>query len=235
MKIIKKELKLVIFMVLCSLMFLFSVNNNVLADSNIYGLEKSEEFQKWENLSEDERKNAIIPMFYNPDLKSSILRSQYNNVLGKYTSSMEARYDIRDELNLSVKNQKMTGSCWAFSFSSMTEAYALKNSIDTNKFSPMHIDYKTANMFKRNVGEGGNSFLAFAYALDKYGPTYENNFTFESVYDEEKNSQYSYYLTPVEEVDLTSETNINIKDTVDFPGIYKTYEDGQIKYNNGNN
>ena len=226
----RKNLKILVLMILFSITFILISNNIAFANIDSYGLEKTEAFKKWENLSEEERKNTIQPMIYKVDLKSSILRSKYNNILGKYTSNMETRYDIREQLNLSVKNQKMTGSCWAFSFSSMIEAYNLKNNLDTKEFSPMHVDYVTANLFNRNLGEGGNSFLAFAYTLDKYGPTYEENFPFESVYDEVENYQNPYYLVPLEQVELTDEVNINVKDTIDFPSIYKKYDNDEIIY-----
>ena len=121
--------------------------------NTIRTLEKSEEFERWEQLSEEERNNAIQPLFCKIPFSSTVKASTYNSLLR--LNANDTKYNFADSTTMTVKDQKATASCWAFAYSSVIEACIAKhnNISTTTPISPMHIDYKTANMYERQVGD----------------------------------------------------------------------------------
>ncbi len=69
---------------------------NVFATNELKPGEKSAEYKKWENLSEEERKNSIEPAYYEIDLKKSIKRSNYNAMLASNENMLGDSYDLRE-------------------------------------------------------------------------------------------------------------------------------------------
>ena len=94
-------------------------------------IEKSDELKKWENLSEEEREKTIQPSYSSISLKNSIKRSRYNTIVGTGENNLDSVYDLRKDTNyeMTVKNQKITECCWAFSFSSIMESTLSKKYI----------------------------------------------------------------------------------------------------------
>ena len=222
-----KKCGIIIFILL---IFLFGFNC-VLGAENISSIEKSAEFEKWENLSEQERKNTIQPSFSNVKIQDSIKKSTYNNLLrGTLGTTLGESYDLRETQNIIVKNQQQTGSCWAFSYSSIVESTIQKLLARNLEISPMHLDYKSGQIFNRVIGEGGNGSIALAYSASGYGPVLESDLQFNSVYDEANNNQDSYYLTDISEVDLSSSPKFIVKDATTFASIYKSYSDDTVTY-----
>lgn len=212
----KKYLKiLAIISVLILLWTNISIGTEKQVVEDIKGIEKSEEFKKWEALSDEERKNTMQPVYNKISFKDTIKRSAYNTLL-KATPTMPSKYSIvdNDKVNMIIKDQKRTGSCWAFAYSSAVEAtIAKKNKLtNTTAISPMHVDYKTATMFNRKVGDGGSILTALAYSSNGYGPVYESDLPFESVYDETNNNGQQYYLTDISKVTLNQRAIGRIKE-----------------------
>ena len=196
------------------------------------GVEKSEEYKKWESLTTEEKENSIMPNYSNILINDSIRKSTLNNLLKADISTLPSSYNLKNTLsNINVKYQKGTGSCWAFAFTSMMET-TMANKYKKNdiEYSPMHIDYKTSQIFNRKVGDGGSPHIALAYAASGLGPVYEKDFPFDSVYDQEKNKEDSYYLSDIKDVDLNQTTNEKVKDATFFANIFKSYLDDAITY-----
>ena len=230
----KKFLYKQFFIIVCILLLLSTVAFATSENQIKIMPEKSEAFIKWENMSEDERKNIIQPSYFEINLKDSIKRSTYNQYLLGESSSDES-FDLRDELSgkspIYVKNQEQTGACWAFSFSNVIETtIANKYNRQVMQYSPMHIDYMTGTIYKRLIGDGGNALMALAYGASGLGPVYEEDFSFESVYDENTNSKDKYYLTDVSNVELNQESRARIEGATIFAPIYKSYSTDSITY-----
>ena len=191
---------------------------------------KSEAFKRWESLSAEERKDAIEPTYFATDFKASIKRSTYNQQL-KSGSSLGDKFNLKNVLsNINVKDQKGTGSCWAFSYSSLIETtLANKYNLQSRVYSPMHIDYMASKMFNKTVGDGGNPMMALSYGASGLGPVYEQDLPFDSVYDEINNPP-KYYLKNISEVDLNQVSRARIEEVKNFAGIFKTYSTNSIKY-----
>jgi len=218
---------IIIFIILTSISYAENGKEKIEA-----GVEKSEEYKKWESLTDVEKENVIIPNYSNISIESSVKKSTLNNLLKAGASTLPKSYDLRTTLpNINEKDQKGTFSCWAFSFTSMMETTMAKKYKKNNlEYSPMHIDYKTSQIFNRKVGEGGSHIIALSYAASGYGPVYEQDFPFERVYDEEENSEESYYLSDIENVDLNQKVREKVKDATYFASIYKAYSDNSITY-----
>ena len=197
---------------------------------------KSKEFEKWENLSDEERKNSIEPFYTTISTKNAIKRSTYNSLLKNLGASAYGdKYDLRESIEgLKVKNQHQTGSCWAFSYSSMVETTFYNKYKGTYKeFSPMHLDYRAAKMYNRKVGDSGSMLMEMAYSADRYGPVYESELPFESVYSETNNSRANYYLSDINSVSTDQENEVKIEDMTLIAAIEKEYTEAGIKYTSG--
>ena len=217
-----KKIGIIIFILVCML------GVNVFATDKVI-VEKSEEFKTWENLPAEDKKKAIQPSFFDIKIEDSIKRSNYNNLL-KNNEEIDETYDLREEQSIIVKDQQNTGSCWAFSYSSIVESTMKKLHEINSEISPMHLDYKTGQIFDRKVGDGGNGLLALAYSASGFGPVDEDDFTFDSVYDEETYDEEDYYLKDINDVDLDCTPNSKIENATIFANIYKYVSNGNVNY-----
>jgi len=151
--------------------------------------EYSEAYKQWISLSEEERANYIQPMKY--DLSFNKKTNTYPMQKANAKVALP-RYCLKDDIpNIKVKNQQDTNSCWANVTTTQLET---NTSIITKKESPAfsfrHIEYATSRFFakgeenkkgfNRNVGDGGNYFIATAYLTSGQGAVLESKFPFEN-------------------------------------------------------
>ncbi len=203
-----KKIQKILF-IICIILFLISINYYVDAE-NI-------------ELKDDIKIN--IP------LKESIRRSTYNALLANEPKQvLETRYNLKEDLEqsnipITVKNQLNSGSCWAFSYSSVLETSISKQLHKTSKiFSPMHIEYMTAQMFNRATGSGAGPRLSLAYAVSGYGPVEESQMPFESVYTDQQG-----FKSAQEVGSLEKPLAARINESVEFTSMYKKIDENKVK------
>lgn len=221
----KKLKKLGIIISLLVFILVLLVNQKVFANNTANSSQKveySENFQKWLELSDEEKKNVIQPRMYvvpytKVEYKNPLLKAR---MLG---SSLSLRYSLKDIItdNISIRDQQNTGSCWAFaSLSSLETNLALKDYYNGKveniyDFSERHMEYATSRIFSdginsmgynRTVGSGGNWDLASSYLTNGLGAIDESEMQFE-------NNEDSIEISKIQNKTVTSQ----VYDTVEFP------------------
>ena len=208
---------------------LFSFGHRIKAVEIVKNTNYTKEYKKWLELSEEERKKYIEPAKYS----TNYIKNGKKDILYSDRSSFLEKYKLSDDIILNVKNQQQTGSCWAFSTTSVLETTLAKTLNRNLKFSPRHIEYSTSKSFldginshgyNREVGDGGNIIFGLNYVTSGYGPVLEEEMPFEN--NEDK-------------INLSEIENKNIPIMIDkyttLPSIYKEYDcDGKVsKFTNG--
>ena len=157
-------------------------------------------------------------------IEESVKHSTFNRMLK--SGNLPSSFNLRDELNnnIVVKNQSPNSNCWVYAYTSVLETtMARKNQKLGKVYSPMHIDYKTSQIFNRQVGDGGAFNLAIAYSASGYGPVDESDFPRASVYN-------GNTLKSISEVNLNKEAKARVLDSHNFPSINKSFGSSQVTY-----
>lgn len=206
----------------------------------IRNVEYTKEYIEWLNLPKEEQEKTIMPRMYeietfnntnynarNRRLKSSLISS-------KLMISNSGSYDLREDINISVRDQGITGQCWAISTNSAIETNIEKTTAKTSPlFSARYTEYATSktfldkinpNSYNRELGAGGFAEIALGLYTSGRGPVLEDDLPFE---DNEDKINFS----EIENL----ETQKQIEEYVRFPGIYKTYLNGKVVYMDGAN
>ncbi len=187
-------------------------------------VEYSDEYLKWQQLSEEEKNKVLMPRMYDvikttKALKNPILKA---NLLG---ASLEEKYSLKDVIpdNLEIRNQKDTHSCWTFAALSSLETnlamYDYKKGIQEPNiydYSERHMEYATSRIFangeenkigyNRKVGSGGIWYFAESYLTNGSGAIPEEEMPFE-------NNEDIIDISEIQNKTISSQ----VYDTVDFP------------------
>ena len=172
---------------------------------------KSDEYIRWEKLSEEEKENTIMPMMCDREKDEINYRYFSFDVKG----SLPTTFDLRKQSYAPVlKDQMSTGGCWAFATTTVLETYARKNLNIKDVYSTRHIEYSSTrsflnnqvneNGYNRNLGSGGNAYMSSNYLINGNGPILESEMPFEN---NENYIEITKYLGNDEEVEIPSEIN----------------------------
>lgn len=172
--------------------------------------------------------NPLMPVMTKSKKSENYFLSRFASLIEKIGATFESSYRTT---GMKVKNQETTGECWAFSYSSAFEAYNLKKTGSTEIYSPRHIDYscsKTvtgapagANLFNRETTEnGGNYFLATAYAASGKGVVLESEMPFNKDISIKEN--YSNLIN--------KKAQKQLDESIIIDSIYKKINNGSVKY-----
>lgn len=231
MKKQKKALIIILLVFILSLLISQTVFASNTADL-IQMVEYSEDFKKWLDLSEEEKKNVKMPRMYTIE-NTNIVSKNPIYIARMLKSSMNTRYSLKDIIpsNLAIKNQQQTNSCWAFAtLSSLETNLALANQkkgINLSKiydFSERHMEYATSRTFANNVvnkigynrevGSGGSYQLSQTYLTNGTGAIPESEMPFE-------NNENIINISQIQNKTVSSQ----VYDTVIFPDYrYETAE-----------
>ena len=189
-------------------------------------LEYSEEYKRWLELPEEQRKKVIQPRMYEvPYTNTSNTNPMFRYRL--FGASNTPNFNLKDRIpaNIKIKDQRETGSCWAFaSISSLETNLALanlksgKNTTKVYDYSERHMDYATSSDsfidgtnedgYKREVDSGGNWYYVESYLTNGTGAINEAQMPFENYNIKEKKIN----LADIKNKNVTSQ----IYDTVEF-------------------
>lgn len=173
------------------LLFTFFVNVVHAEVISFVDCEYREEYLKWLELSEEDKKKFEEPAMCKDE--------EYPAIKG--VSISEPRYFLKDVGRLSdeIRNQGVASSCWAFATTESISSSALSSGIHAT-YSPGHMELLTQNTyavnglktFNRTANGGGNYFVSSAYVTNYLGPVLESSFPFFDISGNE--NDYLNYL-----------------------------------------
>lgn len=195
----------------------------------------SEDYKKWLELPDEEKENTIQPSHYYTSYypsSSNLYRIDRDTLQGNFNAVALATtlpsYDLRDYIDINVKNQLNTQTCWTFPLISEIETnISLSRGYTSPVFSVRHMEYGTSKTFldgtnqygyNREVGSGGNSYIGMSYMASGRGPVLETDMPF--VNSEEK----------VNLSEIDKQAGQHLENYVRFPSIRKEISNGVTTY-----
>lgn len=152
-----------------------------------------------------------------PQTKNSVIRN--STVFTDKRLLASTKFDLRDSIEITVKNQKSTSACWAFATNTVLETYLELKENEKFDFSERHMVYATSKTFTDGINslghnkqpvDGGNELIAMAYYTSGRGPVLEEEMPFDV--NEQKIS-----LSEIENKTVQKK----ISDYIIFPDILK--------------
>ena len=226
----KKLNKIMLIFLMFGIIFMFNDSKAVNINENY-----SNAYEKWLNIPDSEKQNYIMPSIYTTNLEEI---ESINNIQA-YGNDIQLpkKYNSTENLNMTVRDQGITNSCWAITSIELFEiANAKKNNLSTPvQYSSRHLDYSCSryflnnieNMhgFNRKVGNGANVKIGMAYFASGKGPILETSMPFQNNVD----------LIDIAEIQNKT-VEAQLRDYIEYPNIYKSYDvNNNVTYSNGEN
>lgn len=111
----------------------------------------------------------------------------FNRKIGADILASNDTFDLRDYYDISVKDQGLTESCWAFSLLSSAELNMQMKTEEIVDLSERHMNYATSSSFydgtnemafNRKASEGSSFIIGLAYMTNGQGMVLENEMEF---------------------------------------------------------
>lgn len=143
----------------------------------------------------------------------------FPNPIQRQLFGINSKYDLREKIDLKVKNQGTTSFCWAISATTALESYMQLVQNKQIEYSPRHMEYTTsktfldgtnADAYNREVNSGGNALIAYGYITSGRGPVLEEEMPFNT-------STQKINLEEIEGKTVVAK----LEEYVIFPNIYK--------------
>ena len=242
-KIVKRDCRKILFIFL---ILFFIISGNVYSTNELKGeIQLSEEYLKWQQLSEEDREDTLMPSMYFVDMPEKIIEKQttklnFSKIIRSHTHSIiqypvtsditKSYYNLNDSYDIEVRNQLTMECCWAIATLNSMELNEQVRTGENLNYSERHMDFATSedfydgdnlNAFKRTVREGGTALIGLAYLTNGQGAVLEEEMPFKDD---------SNPIT-LEEIDIKPTTYVTDYNMI--PGIYKYYdENGDAIYYN---
>lgn len=197
---------------------------------NITARPISEKYIQWTETSEEERKYTIEPRTYTKNIEDSNFNGyEYRAITRSLGAS--SKYNLRDSINLKIKDQMDTEQCWAFATTTQLESYMAKINRKNVEYSARHIEYSTtktfadgvnSNGYNRELNSGGNFYISYGYLTSGQGPILEADMPFE-------NTTKKINLSEIQNKTVQAQ----LKEYKIFPSVYKEKNGSNITYYNG--
>lgn len=139
-----------VFIIFLFVVLIVLLSSNLVWANDIEKGEYSKKYEEWLRLSDDEKEKVIAPLPIN------IRKSEENLPIKLFLKKLirataneielPDKFDLREHIDIEVKNQMDTGECWAFAASSAVETYLALRDEDYS-FSERHMDYATSCSF----------------------------------------------------------------------------------------
>lgn len=226
------------------LMILVLASNFVYAKdlNGVDNTECTDQYKIWSSLSDEEKSKYMQPFTYPIKFDPTYLTGS-SAATSRVGASLPSSYNLNDDIKITVKNQGITNECWAFSMVSVLESnIAKRTGRVSERFSERHMDYATSKTFSdgtnkiafsREVGDGGNAFVALGYATNGTGFVKESDMPFEN--NEEKEKLSSINKTPAVKVNdakiftsLYKYKDTSTSETVVYDGVSTKYSDEEV-------
>lgn len=200
----------------------------------------SEAYKKYLELSDEEKSNIdVIPEKYDVPLDTIYENTtevkeeaKLSNLFGLFAKKyrvangaeeLPEQFDLRDKINIYVRNQGNYGLCWDFTSIKCLETYLALHDYGEYDFSELHVDYLTSSEFgkvRELHGEGNfNEFIN--YYQSGYGPVLEEECPYYKEYSSDEFEEL-FDLMP----------KVYVLETKGFPSIDKinnSYSDEELK------
>ena len=172
-------------------------------DIKLQKAELSEEYQEWQNLSDEEKAKRIEPARYvvqQQEDTTTYLKNLKNvfRTQSLLRASIPAQYNLKNYIpqNTTIKDQMSTNSCWAFATIGALETnlaikdYNNSQPAKTYDFSERHMIYSSVrsaflnnavNEYGYNMkpSDGGNFYMGIQYIINGLGAVNESDLPFE--------------------------------------------------------
>ena len=159
-----------------------------------------------------EDKGEVIPRKQNVPIEKleEIKKELEEDNSNEDNNAIPARFNLAEQIDIKVEDQKSFGLCWDFASIKPLETYLALNNLGNYDFSEMHLDYIESELFygNRKIHQGGN-FNNFKNYIVESGVVLEN----EVPYRDHTEEEYNKFLDIKKAIEVT--------ETVDFPSIYK--------------
>lgn len=88
--------------------------------------EYTQQYKIWYSLSDEEKSKYMQPLAYPIKFDPTYLDNNSSAAMSRVGTTLPSKYNLNDEINITVKNQGTTNECWAFSMISVLESNIAK-------------------------------------------------------------------------------------------------------------
>ena len=162
-QILSTKIKKVFISIIAFFIFinLFTIKSQANFD-NLTGIDERYTIQQNQN-------NIFSPYQVMYD-REETYREKILNKMATYGATLKSEYDLRDYIDITVKNQGDTWRCWIYSINSAIETNLAKTQEIVTRFDEEYTDIKTESIYEKSSLIGGNNLISLGFYTSGAGP-----------------------------------------------------------------